>query len=164
MRISRDARFVTISTIVAFMLVVMPLPEWLEPFRPDWVTLIMIYWVMMLPSHVGVVIAWMMGILLDVAHGALMGEHALGLVLVAWFVFMQHQRMRVASLLQQALVIFFLLLSKQLIVLWVNGIIGRAPDTLFYFAPSFLGALLWPWFNIIVRDLHHKFRHKAFFR
>ena len=150
-------RVAGLTLIVAFMLNVMPLPDWAREFRPDWVTLVLIYWAMALPARIGVTIAWLAGLLLDVSHGAILGQHALGLVLVSYIVHIQHQRIRVASLVQQAIVIFFLLLLKQLIVLWVSGIVGRAPDTWLYFMPSFIGALLWPWIYIILRDLRRKF-------
>ena len=103
------------TLFVAFMLTIMPLPEWMVEFRPDWVTLVLIYWAMALPTRMGVTIAWVTGLILDVSHGAILGQHALGLMLVIYIVHIQHQRLRVVSLVQQAIVIFFLLLLKQLI-------------------------------------------------
>ncbi|MCW8830950.1 MAG: rod shape-determining protein MreD, partial [Gammaproteobacteria bacterium] len=131
-----NTRIVVLTMIAAFMLAMMPLPEWAKAFRPDWVTLFLIYWTMALPASIGVTIAWSIGLMLDVSHGALLGQHALGLVLVIYIIHSQHQRLRVASLLQQAIVIFFLLLLKQGLVLWVSGIMGHAPDSWLYFMPS----------------------------
>ena len=149
-----------LTLFVAFMLTVMPLPEWVVEFRPDWVTLVMIYWSMALPARTGVTIAWLMGLMLHVSHGAILGQHALGLMLVVYIVHIQHQRLRVASLVQQAIVIFFLLLLKQLIVLWVSGIVGHAPHTWLYFMPTITGAMLWPWIYIILRDMRRKFGYR----
>lgn len=149
------------TLFVAFMLTIMPLPEWVVEFRPDWVTLVLIYWAMALPTRTGVTIAWLTGLMLDVSHGAILGQHALGLTLVIYIVHIQHQRLRVVSLVQQAIVIFFLLLLKQLIVLWVSGIVGHAPDTWLYFMPTITGALLWPWIYIILRDLRRRFGYRA---
>jgi rod shape-determining protein MreD len=144
--------------IVALMLVMLPLPNWAAHFRPDWVTLVMIYWVMALPEHVGVTIAWVFGLLLDVTQGAILGQHALGLVLVAYLVMLEYQRIRVFSLLQQSLVILVLLLIKQLLVLWVSGIVGQAPEDLVsYFMPSLVGAIIWPWLFVILRDVRRRF-------
>jgi rod shape-determining protein MreD len=63
--------------------------------------------------------------------------------------------------LQQSIVIFFLLILKQLMVLWVSGIIGQAPSLGLYFVPSLVGALLWPWIYIILRDLRRKFGYRS---
>jgi rod shape-determining protein MreD len=161
MRINANARVITLTIIFAFMLTIMPLPEWAQAFRPDWVTLVLLYWVMALPASIGVTVAWFLGLLLDVTHGAVLGQHALGLVLITYIVHSQHQRLRLSSLLQQAIVIFFLLILKQLMVLWVSGIIGQAPDISLYFAPSLIGALLWPWVYVILRDLRRKFGYRS---
>ncbi|MCK4709147.1 MAG: rod shape-determining protein MreD, partial [Gammaproteobacteria bacterium] len=67
------------------------------------------------------------------------------------------QRLRVASLLQQAIVIFVLLMLKQLLTLWVDGMIGRAPDSWMYFMPAIVSTFLWPWTYLILRDLRRKF-------
>ena len=154
-------RVVSLSIIVAFMLTVMPLPHWAVELRPDWVTLVLIYWAMALPARIGVTIAWLCGIMLDVSTGAILGQHALGHVLAIYIVHTQHQRLRVASLLQQSIVVLFLLLLKQLVVLWVNGIVGRAPDTWLFFLQSPIGAMIWPWVYIIMRDLRRKFGYRV---
>lgn len=158
---SSNTRIGVLTIIFAFMLAMMPLPDWADAFRPEWVALVLIYWTMALPASIGVTIAWFAGLMLDVSHGSLLGQHALGLVLVIYIIHSQHQRLRVASLLQQAIVIFFLLLLKQALVLWVDGIMGRAPDTWLYFMPSLTSALIWPWVYIILRDLRRKFAYKT---
>ena len=146
-----------ITIIGALMLAIMPMPDWAVEYRPDWVTLVLIYWAMALPSRIGVTMAWFAGLLLDVSYGTLMGQHAVGLVLVVYVIHMQHQRLRMASLLQQAIVIFFLLLIKQLLTLWVDGMLGRAPDNWLYFMPTITSTFLWPWTYLILRDLQRKF-------
>ena len=154
---NKTLRIGLFTVIGAFMLAIMPLPEWAIEFRPDWVTLVLIYWAMAAPSKIGVTMAWIAGLLLDVSYGTLMGQNAVGMVLVIYVVHLQHQRLRVASLLQQAIVIFFLLLIKQLSVLWVDGMLGRAPNSWLYFMPTLISALLWPWTYLILKDLQRKY-------
>lgn len=154
---NKTLRVGLITIIGGFMLAIMPLPDWAVAYRPDWVTLVLIYWALELPSRIGVTMAWFAGLLLDVSYGTLMGQHAVGLVLVIYVIHMQHQRLRMASLLQQAIVIFFLLLIKQLLALWVDGMLGRAPDNWLYFMPTITSSLLWPWIYLILRDLQKKF-------
>ena len=154
---NKTLRIGLITIIGAFMLAIMPLPDWAVEFRPDWVTLVLIYWAMAVPTKIGVTMAWFTGLLLDVSYGTLMGQHAVGMVIVIYVIHIQHQRLRVASLLQQAIVIFFLLLLKQLLSLWVDGMLGRAPDSWLYFMPTITSTLLWPWTYLILRDLRRKF-------
>ncbi len=154
---NKTLRLGILTIIVAFMLAIMPLPDWAVEFRPDWVTLVLIYWAMAAPSKIGVTVAWIAGLLLDVSYGTLMGQHAVGLVFVIYIIHIQHQRLRMASLLQQAIVIFFLMLFKQLLTLWVDGMLGRAPDSWLYFMPTITSTLLWPWTYLILRDLRRKY-------
>ncbi len=136
----------------------LPLPEWVQVFRPDWVSLVLIYWVMAVPERFGVVFAWILGLLLDVTQGAILGQHAIGLVLVIYIVQLEYLRIRVFSLVQQAMVVFIMLLIKQLLVLWVNGVVGHSPEnTISYFLPSLTGAIIWPWLFIILRDIRRRF-------
>jgi rod shape-determining protein MreD len=155
--VNKTLRIGIATTIGAFMLAIMPLPDWAVEFRPDWVTLVLIYWAMAVPSRIGVTVAWLAGLLLDVSYGTLMGQHAIGMVIVIYFIHIQHQRLRVASLLQQSIVIFFLLLIKQLLILWVDGMVGRAPDSWLFFMPAITSTLLWPWTYLILRDIRRKF-------
>lgn len=150
-------RVVPPTMFLALMLMMLPLPDWAQPFRPDWVSLVLIYWVMAVPEQIGVVFAFIFGLLLDVAQGSILGQHAMGLVLIIWVVQMLYLRIRVFSLVQQAMVIFALLIIKQLLVLWVSGIVGQAPDLSTYFLPSFIGALIWPWLFVILRDTRRRF-------
>ncbi len=161
---NKTLRIGLITIIGAFMLAIMPLPDWAVEFRPDWVTLVLIYWAMAVPTKIGVTMAWFTGLLLDVSYGTLMGQHAVGMVIVIYVIHIQHQRLRVASLLQQAIVIFFLLLLKQLLSLWVDGMLGRAPDSWLYFMPTITSTLLWPWTYLILRDLRRKFSVEKHFQ
>lgn len=154
---SKCYRVVVPTLIIALMLEMFPLPDWAQSFRPDWVTLVLIYWAMAIPEQIGVTMAWVFGLLLDVTQGAILGQHAIGLVLVVYLVHLQYLRLRVFSLVQQAIVVFVLLMIKQLLVLWVSGIVGQAPDAGSYFLPSFVGALIWPWLFIVLRDIRRRF-------
>ena len=105
--------------------------------------------------------AWFAGLMLDISHGAILGQHAIGLVIIIYIIHMQHQKLRVCSLLQQAIVVLLLLLFNQTLVLWVYGIVGNTPETALYFMPSLVGAVLWPWIYIILRDLRRKSSYRS---
>lgn len=145
------------TMVFALMLHMLPLPDWLTYVRPEFVTLVVMYWVLAMPEKIGVTIAWCVGLLLDVTQGAILGQHALGLVIVAYILQLEYQRIRVFSLVQQALVVFVLLLIKQIMVLWVYGLVGHAPSLQLYFLPSLIGAIIWPWVYLFLRNLRRKF-------
>lgn len=147
-----------LSLTVALLLTIVPLPENLRLLRPDWVLLVLIYWAMALPHRVGVGIAWIMGLINDVLTGMLLGQHALAYCLVIFLTLKLHQRLRLYPLWQQAQSILILLTLGQLILLWINGMIGRPLHSWLYWAPSVLGALLWPVLFVFLRGLRRAFR------
>jgi len=148
---------IIISLSVALMLNMLPLPDWANHSRPDWVALVLIYWAMALPQVAGVLLAFIFGLLLDVSQSTLLGQHAVALVIIIFLVQRLYLRIRVYTLIQQALFVGILLIIKQLIVLWVDGITDNAPDTNIYFLPSLVGAAFWPWIFILLRDIRRRF-------
>jgi rod shape-determining protein MreD len=106
----RGGVVILLSFLVAFLLMVLPLPEWARSFRPQWYTLVLIYWCMASPQRVGVGVGWLTGIIVDVLTGTLLGQHALSLSVIAYITQKLHQRLRLFPIWQQSLSIFSLLL------------------------------------------------------
>ncbi len=65
-----------LSLVVGLILMILPLPDWVQAYRPNWVALILIYWSMALPKRVGLWFALFTGLLVDTLHGALLGMDA----------------------------------------------------------------------------------------
>ncbi|MEJ2326183.1 MAG: rod shape-determining protein MreD [Chromatiaceae bacterium] len=149
---------IVLSLAVAVVLTILPVPDWAEELRPQWVALTLVYWCLALPDRVGVFWAWSTGLVLDVAAGTLLGQHALSLSVVAYLVVELHPRIRIFPLWQQALSVWVLLLVERLLSLWVIGATGQPTPTLWYWAPTFVGMLLWPWIFIVLRDVRRRFR------
>lgn len=148
---------ILLSFIAAFLLNIIPLPLWADRFRPNWLALVLIYWCMALPHRVGVGTGWSLGLILDAARGTLLGQHALALAVIAFMTVRTHRRIRVFPLWQQALSVLFFLFVNQLMVFWINGVIGYPPNDAWYLAPAVGGMVFWPWVFIILRDLRRHF-------
>lgn len=149
---------IILSFIVAFMLMAMPLPDWAQSWRPVWPAMVLIYWCMALPERVGIGIAWFIGLLLDVQQGTLLGQNALGFTLIAFMTLALYQRLRVCSLVKQAVVVASILLFYLLISLWIRSMAGYPPQLWTYWMPMATSMLLWPWLFIVLRDLRRKYR------
>jgi rod shape-determining protein MreD len=146
------------SFLIAILLAVMPLPLWAEPFRPDWVGLVLIYWCMAAPERVNVGTGWVVGLILDVLYGSLLGLHALGKALVAFLTIKLHLKLRMFPRWQQAVAVMALLLLNQLLVVWIRGMLGKAPAGISYWTPSVVGMVIWPWLFVILRDVRRRFK------
>ena len=149
---------ILITFIVALVLTILPLPDWGRYLRPDWVGLVLIYWCMALPDRVGVSTGWFAGLMVDLVTGALLGQHALSLTILAYLTLRLHQRIRLFPVLQQAFTVMVLLILHQLIALWVSRIIGRPGVPWYFWSPSLLGMILWPVVYALLRGTRHRFR------
>ena len=145
-----------LSLVVGIILMILPLPEWVHTYRPHWVALILIYWSMAMPKRVGLWTAFIAGILVDVSQGTLLGQHAMGLVIIVFINQNFYQRIRVSSPVQQALYVFLLLFINQIMTVWVEGILGRPTPWLVFLGAPVIGMLIWPWVFVILRDLRRK--------
>lgn len=135
---------VVVTIIFALMLMVVPLPDVARPFRPDWVALTLIYWAMMLPRSWSVGSAWIVGIVLDVAQGTILGQHALALCFIAFMTVRFHLLMRVFPIQQLTATVFAILALYQFILFWVNGVAGVDVPAVYYWGPVISGTLFWP--------------------
>jgi rod shape-determining protein MreD len=149
---------VVLTFVAALILAVLPLPDWAQPFRPDWPALAVIYWCLALPERVGVGVAWTVGLLVDVLKGALMGQYALAFAAIAFLTLRVYRRVRIFPIWQQAAVVLALLLLQRSLFLWVNGMIGKAPGTWLYWLPALTGALAWPMVFYVLRQLRRRYR------
>ena len=149
---------ILLSFLVAYVLAVLPLPQWLLWARPEWVALAVIYWTIALPHRVGLATALLLGVGLDVLEGAVIGQNAFALVVVALLSLVLYQRLRVYSLVQQAGVVFVLIGINQLICQWVQNLEGVGAPTLLFLLPAFSSALLWPVVLQILRGLRRHYR------
>jgi len=142
---------------IALFLTAMPLPAWLVSWRPEWIPLVLVFWCINLPHRIGIGTAWVTGMLLDVLQGALLGQHALALTIVAFLSLKLHQRLRVYPLWQQSLSIFVLVMLYQLLLLWISGIAGVSTGNWLYWLPSLSSMLLWPVIDSVLRSTRRGF-------
>jgi rod shape-determining protein MreD len=149
---------ILLTFLVAYVLAVMPLPPWLQWGRPEWVALTLIYWCIALPHRVGIATGLLLGVGLDVLEGAVLGQNAFALVVVALLSLILYQRLRVYSLWQQAAVVFLLVGINQLICQWVQNLQDMSVLPSLFLLPAFSSALVWPVVLHVLRGLRRHYR------
>ncbi len=147
---------IALSFVVAFMLTAAPLPDWALPWRPAWIAMVLVYWCMALPERVGVLSGWTIGLVLDVMHGSILGQHAFGLALVAYITVQYHQRVRVFPLTQQAVFVASVIFIYLAVMLWIYHVLGTVRYGPNYLLATLTTVLLWPWVFIILRDVRRR--------
>lgn len=149
--------FILATFVAALLLSIVVLPEWARALRPEFMTMMLIYWCLMAPERVGILAAWLLGLMMDTAQGVLLGQHALTYTLVAWGTLRLHQRIRLFPIWQQALSVFLLIVFAQMLTLWIKGMAGQPPQTWMYWLPSITSLLLWPIFFSFMRGMRRYF-------
>ena len=137
-----------------------PLPIILNAFRPDWMVLIIFYWVLALPHRISIGHAFILGILLDLLLGSTLGMHSILFSLLAYMVSISYQRIRYFTLVQTTLLAgLFVLITK----LALYGLASSLQEIVLhkhYFWSIFTSMLIWPWFFFFMRYLRQRFKVK----
>jgi rod shape-determining protein MreD len=133
--------FIGLSFILAFTLNCLPLGRLTA--MPDWLALVLAFWCVREPYRVGMSSAFLLGLLMDVAQGAVLGQHSLAYVVLAYGAGALSRRILWFPLLQQAAHIFPLLLFTQSVMLAARMLAGAHFPGALYFASSLVGALMW---------------------
>jgi rod shape-determining protein MreD len=114
--------FIGFSLLLALLLNFLPTSVW--PGVPDWLALVIVFWSVREPRMVGMGLAFLLGLAMDVADASLLGQHALAYVLAAYGGSALSRRILWFPLGQQALQVFPLLLLAQLVPFAVWAMVG----------------------------------------
>jgi len=136
-------REIYFSLLVAFMCYLLPWAGFGLLLRPDFVLLVLIYWLIRAPHLCNVGTAWMMGMLVDLASGSLFGQNALAYAITGFAALSYQRRLVLFNEWQQASYVLLLLLLTQVTLLILKLFAGADLPGWSYFLPSISGVLLW---------------------
>ena len=120
------------------------------PLMPDMVALVLVFWNVHQPLRVGIGLAFMFGLGMDVHQSSLLGQHALSYTALSFFAIMIHRRLLWFSVPTQALQVLPLFAAAhgvELIIRLISG--GTFPGWWLLMAPL-LESLLWPVVSIML--------------
>ena len=135
---------IILSFLVALILSVYPLPMDMRWWRPEFVLVVAIYWILFMPLTVSFTLLCLLGLFQDLLEGVPFGQHSLGLVIVAYICILSYQRVRNFSLPRQSAWVFVLVGIAQLTDNWVQGMAGQPLSGIQFLYPAITSALLWP--------------------
>jgi len=147
-----------LSFFIAYLLAIVPFPEWAMNYRPEWVPMILIYWAMALPYRVGIGSAWAAGLVLDVLEGSTLGVNALALVVVAYVALSLHLRMRMFSTLKQSGLVLALVGLNLMLCNWLQIVTGQSVSSnLMFLMAAVTSAVIWPSLFQLLRQIRRSF-------
>ena len=140
--------FIAFTLIVALMVDMVPVGR--AAAMPDVLAVVLVFWGVHQPRRVGVLWAFVFGLLIDVHDGALLGQHALAYTVLSFVAITVHRRLLWFGVIEQAvqiLPLFFAVHALSLAVRMLAG--GMFPGWWLFLAPV-LEAALWPLATLVL--------------
>jgi rod shape-determining protein MreD len=138
-----NPKFIALTFLLALLLhMLLGLLGW--NWLPDVLAIVLVFWSVHQPQRVGLVLAFLLGLILDVHESALLGQNALSYVVLSGLANLAQRRLLWFPLSEQAFQILPLFLVAS-VVEWLSRLIahGAWPDWTQLPGPL-LQAALWP--------------------
>jgi rod shape-determining protein MreD len=140
--------FMWLTLVVAFLLNLMPLGR--HPALPDALAVALVFWSVHQPLRVGVGVAFVFGLMMDVHGAGLLGQHALAYTLLSYLSITIHRRLLWFPVPSQAVQLLPLFAGAHRVSAVVGLLAGGMwPGWGLALAP-FFEALLWPVANLLL--------------
>ena len=133
---ARNGWVLPVSLLVALLLGLVPMPDVLQPLRPYWLALVLAYWVLEAPDKVGLGVAFLLGLLADLA-----------------FLDRFRARLRFFPMSQQALAIGGLLFNDRVVAMAVHLVLGEVQLPWAFWAAPLVGMVLWAPLHLVLDTL-----------
>ena len=140
--------FIWFSLLVALLLNFLPLGR--VPYMPDFVALVLAFWSVHQPRRVGIGVAFMFGLAMDVHQTALLGQHALAYTVLSFLAIMLHRRLLWFSVPSQAVQVLPLFLAAHALEALIRLIAGGGFAGVSLLLAPAVESLLWPFASILL--------------
>ncbi len=148
-----------IATLVfALLLMLVPLPGVLEPFKPYWPALVLLYWALESEDRVTLGLVFLVGLGADLLNGVVLGEQALRLCALVFITLRFRSRLRFFPIWQQTLAVLALLINDRILLMIVRALAGDSLPPASWWISPFVGAALWPFLFLLLDDLRARLR------
>jgi len=119
-------------------------------WTPDFLALVLVFWCVHQPRLVGIGVAFVFGVAMDVHQSALLGQHALTYTALGFMAILMHRRLLWFTVPSQAMQVLPMFVAAHALELSVRLMSGALfPGWLIFLAP-FAEALLWPVVSVLL--------------
>ncbi|MCK5726088.1 MAG: rod shape-determining protein MreD [Thiotrichaceae bacterium] len=149
---------ILLTYFIAIVLSISHLPTALQAWRPEWVALVMIHWAIFFPKKTRYWHAMVVGLFLDSLLGSVLGQHALGLLIVQFSAIRLTERILPKTLLQHLFIVALTVSYYLLINLWVRSLTQDNPTDWSYWFTLLSSLIIWPILHALMKNLQVKRR------
>ena len=146
---------IILSTFLSVILTISTFP--LGYFSPDWIFLVIIYWIIAVPSMYNLFVIWLIGIITDVAMGSTLGMNALIYVFLSFIIKKLYKSLRYFTVIQQSIIVLFLMVLKITFLLWIDVMLSAGIYSTLMYWTTLSSALIWPVIFFSLRYLRRKY-------
>lgn len=158
MQLLNSYKVIYFTFFVCLVAAIFPLPIMLNVFRPDWMILVIFYWIIALPHRINIGHGFILGLLLDLLLGSILGMHGLLFSLLAYFTSVNFQRFRYFTLVQTTLLLGGFIFLSKVGLYWLASSMQNIVLHRSYFWSIFTSMLIWPWFFLFMRFIRVRFK------
>lgn len=136
--------FIVLSVVIGSILTIYPLAYDIAAWRPCFLMLIMLFWVLCQPTWCGVWFAFATGIFTDLLTDAPLGQNALAYILIAFITRYFVREKRVLTFLNLWLIALLVIIGY-LLFMWVTQVMGGVNYPMMRrWPPVMSSVLIWP--------------------
>lgn len=146
------------SLLLALFLQLVQLPDTIAAARPLWLPLMLVFWALADPRLPTLLAAFMLGIVLDVLHNTLMGQHAAGFLLLVYFVSRLRGVFILFPLWQSTLALIPAWTGYCLLMAAIDNLALHRADTWLRWLPALSTTLFWP---LVFTLMDSRRRHRS---
>jgi rod shape-determining protein MreD len=140
--------FIWFSLLMALLINMLPLGR--NPWQPDVVAVVLVFWAVHQPLRIGISTAFLFGLAMDVHQTALLGQHALAYTALSYFAITIHRRLLWFKVPSQALQVLPLFAAAHAIELAIRMIAGGSFPGIDILLAPVIEAVLWPIVSVIL--------------
>ena len=144
---------VYLSLLVALLCQLFPWVGQGVIYRPDFMLVVILYWLLRAPNLCNVGTAWFAGLLVDLATGSLLGQHALSFSITAFIALSYQRRLVLFNTWQLSGYVAALLIVERVLMLLLKLFEGNENPGPTYFWPVITGLLLWQFMILLIGGL-----------
>lgn len=112
-------------------------------FRPSWMVLILLYWILRAPRYINVGVAWFLGIIFDISYDIVLGEHAMTFVLMVFLVTKLRQEILALDFWERSGIVFSVVIGYQFILFLMRTYAGGYYEIRAIFGGALVSVLVW---------------------
>ncbi|EEX51426.1 rod shape-determining protein MreD [Pasteurella multocida] len=142
--------------IVALVMEIAPWPTDFQAFKPAWLVMALVYWVLAIPEKVSIGVAFVLGLIWDLVLGSILGVHALVLSVFTYIIACNYLILRNLSLWMQSLLIVLLVFAIRLSIFLIELFIHSAAFNWQEIYGALASGLLWPWVFLLLRKIRRQ--------